>query len=95
MDEEKTAGVGGEHCQPSLLKVDPALFFAQLESECELRGITSQKTKFSSLQVASRSCPGGERNYLSAERQAILQLKRGTCSEDVYVMAKEIVAVFA
>ncbi|CAE1313408.1 unnamed protein product [Acanthosepion pharaonis] len=27
-------------------KADPALFFTQLELECELRGITSQKTKF-------------------------------------------------
>ncbi|CAE1296072.1 unnamed protein product [Acanthosepion pharaonis] len=47
MDEEKTAAVSAVNTVSlAYFKVDPALFFAQLESECELRGITSQKTKF-------------------------------------------------
>ncbi|CAE1311552.1 unnamed protein product [Acanthosepion pharaonis] len=47
MDEEKTAAVSAVNTVSlAYFKADPALFFAQLESECELRGITSQKTKF-------------------------------------------------
>ncbi|CAE1258975.1 unnamed protein product [Acanthosepion pharaonis] len=44
---KKTAAVSTVNTvSVAYFKADPALFFAQLESECELRGITSQKTKF-------------------------------------------------
>ena len=31
---------------PHYFREDPALFFEQLESECEIRGVSSQKVKF-------------------------------------------------
>lgn len=47
MNEKKNAADSAVNTVCTIyFKVNPALFFAQLESECHLRGITSQRTKF-------------------------------------------------